>query len=91
MQEALSGAHVVRVDLENYSTDLQRQGIPTQFAPGFALLSTDNRPVDYIHGGEWDEDLAANIAPVLGHFVRGAHFQRRHPWETLPDANATPI
>ena len=91
VQEALGGVRVVRVDLENYHTDLQRRGIPTQFAPGFALLDTDNRPVDYLHGGEWDEDVAGNIAPVLGRFVRGTQIQRRHPWHTLPDANATPI
>ena len=48
--------------------------------PAFVLLDEHNRPTDYVHGGEWDADIAPNIAPVLGDFMRGQYKQRRHPW-----------
>ncbi len=91
LQQSLSDTLIVRVDVRDYQADLDRLGIPTQFVPGFALLDTDNRPVDYLHGGEWDDDLPQNIAPILDRFVRGTYAKRRYPWHTLPDANATPI
>jgi len=91
VQQALSDTLVVRVDARDYQVDLEALGIPTQFVPGFCLLGTDNRPVDCVHGGEWDDDVPGNIAPVLERFVRGTYAKRRYPWQTLPDANATPI
>jgi hypothetical protein len=91
MQDALAGVLIVRVDLRDYHQDLERRGIPAQFIPSFSLLDADNRPVDYLHGGEWDEDVPENIAPVLGRFVAGTYTHRRHPWHSLPDSNVTPI
>jgi hypothetical protein len=91
LQRALADTWVVRVDVGDYQGDLEHLGIPTQFVPGFALLDTNNRPVDYLHGGEWDDDIPENIAPVLDRFVHGTYAKRRHPWQRWPDANATPI
>lgn len=91
MQSAMSEVLVVRVDVVEHGAELRRLGVPTESIPGFALLDASNRPVDYLHGGEWDADVAANIAPVLGSFVRGGYVQRRHPWHSGDGAEPIPI
>ncbi len=79
MQEALVGVRLLRVDLEVFKDELRRMDLPTNLYPAFFLLADDLRPYDAIHGGEWDDDVAENIAPVLGPFVRGELRNRRHP------------
>jgi len=80
LQRALADVRVVRVDVRDFQTELRFLRVPVDKIPGFALLDEDNHPVDYLHGGEWDEDIAKNIAPVLGRFVRGTYDSRREPW-----------
>lgn len=80
MQNALEGVRVVRLDPQDFALELRQFNIPIDKIPGFALLGPDQRPTDYVNGGEWDEDISANIAPVLGKFVRGAYTKRRDPW-----------
>lgn len=88
MQTALAGVRLVRVDVHEHSFELTHLGIPTKVIPGFALLGSRVRPVDYLHGGEWDEDVARNIAPVMEKFIQGKYRKRRHPWRR---ADETPI
>ena len=80
LQRALADVRIVRVDVRDFQTELRFLRVPVDKIPGFALLDEDNHPVDYLHGGEWDEDIAKNIAPVLGRFVRGTYDSRREPW-----------
>jgi hypothetical protein len=80
MQVALAGVRILRVDALRYQAELARLRLPTQALPGFALIGKSGRPIDFVHGGEWDEDIAPNIAPVLGKFVRGEYETRRYPW-----------
>src|SRR5205823_14047509 len=63
----------VRVDREPFEEDLAELEIPSKPLPGFFLLDSNLRVTDGINGGEWEDDIAANIAPVLGPFVRGAY------------------
>jgi hypothetical protein len=79
MQKALSGVRMLRVDASEFGAELTALGIPVETVPGFALLGSAERATDYIHGGEWDADVAENIAPVLGAFVQGRYGTRRHP------------
>ena len=81
MQKALEPVVVVRVDTEVFEKDLEAMQIQHQEIPGFFLLGADGAPRDSIHGGEWDADIAENIAPVLGPFVRGEYKKRRHEWK----------
>ena len=58
-----------------------------QLGPAVAIDRAAVRIVDEmtrIHGGEWDDDIPPNIAPVLGAFVRGKYGTRRYPWQPLP-------
>lgn len=84
MQTALRGVRLVRVDLDVFKEDLEQLKMPAHRYPGFFLLSPDLRPDDGIDGGEWDDDIPQNIAPVLGAFVRKQYSLRREPWKPLP-------
>jgi hypothetical protein len=80
MQAALATVRLVRVDAHELGPELSFLGIPAAKVPGFALLGNSNRPVDYVNGGEWDDDIARNIAPVLEKFVQRRYTKRREPW-----------
>jgi hypothetical protein len=90
-QKALAKVRFVRVDRDDFQIELERLGIPIEKIPGFALLDAQDHVRDFIHGGEWDADIAANIAPVLGKFVRGGYQPRRHPWQGGVREDETPI
>jgi hypothetical protein len=89
MQNALDHVRLVRVDREPFEEDLAELQIPSRPFPGFFLLDSDLRVSDGINGGEWDDDIAINIAPVLGPFVRGTYVKRRSPWKKLPRPGGT--
>ena len=80
MQRALANVRLVRVNIDVFSEEIKQLRMPQDDYPAFFLLSPDLRPRDGIHGGEWGEDIAENIAPVLGAFVRGNYRERRHHW-----------
>lgn len=84
VQTALAKVRLVRVDVDVFRDDLEQLKIPSARIPGFYLLSLDLTPKDGIDGGEWDDDIPQNIAPVLGAFVRGKYTTRRQTWQPLP-------
>jgi hypothetical protein len=89
LQTALSKIRLVRVDVRIFREDLDALKVPNQAIPGFFLLSLDLTPRDGIDGGEWDDDIPVNIAPVLGAFVRGKYERRRKAWQPLPGSGMT--
>jgi hypothetical protein len=90
MQRALADVRVVRVDLDVFKEELRRLRLPTNLYPAFFMLGDDLRPIDAIHGGEWDDDVAENMAPVLGAFVRGELRERRH-FDWSPTITSIPL
>lgn len=82
MQAALAKIRLVRLDVEVFRDDLKELRFSTAFIPGFFLLHerNDGSPRDGINGGEWGDDIASNIAPVLEPFVRGQYKQRKKPF-----------
>ena len=80
MQKALDGVRLVRVDVGDFHEELVEFGMPDKYIPGFYLLRPNLSPRDGVHGGEWDDDVADNIAPVLEAFVRGRYGKRRQPF-----------
>ncbi|HEX6274728.1 MAG TPA: DUF4190 domain-containing protein [Polyangiaceae bacterium] len=80
LQRALAGARILRLNVNDHYVELSRQGLPVKVLPGFVLMSPEGRPLDYVNGGEWDADVAENIAPVLGNFIHGRYTRRRQPW-----------
>jgi hypothetical protein len=91
LQKALTKVRLVRVDRDDFQPELDRLGIPTEKIPGFALLDARGHARDFIHGGEWDADIASNIAPVLGKFAHGGYGKRRHPWRGPTRDDETPL
>lgn len=81
MQKALERVRLVRVDRDQFQEDLEELSIPSDRIPGFFLLDSDLHVTDGIAGDEWDDDVATNIAPVLGPFLRGTYTKRRNPWK----------
>jgi hypothetical protein len=59
--------------------------------PAFVLLGRDGHAADYLHDGEWDDDVPENIAPVLKSFVEGTYSRRRSPWHGGLHEDETPI
>jgi hypothetical protein len=90
MQRALADVRIVRVDMDVFKEELRRMRLPTNLYPAFFLLGDDLRPIDAIHGGEWDDDVAENMAPVLGAFVRGELRERRH-FDWSPTITSIPL
>jgi hypothetical protein len=80
MQRALGKIRLVRADVSALAPELDRLGVPRDTVPGFTLFDDRARPLDHIHGGEWDDDIPANIAPILEKFVRRTLTVRRYPW-----------
>ncbi len=84
MQGALEKVRVIRVSIEVFGDEMDGLRLAHDVQPGFFLLDFDLAPRDAIHGGEWGLDIAPNIAPVLGPFVRGTLKQRKHHWPLPP-------
>lgn len=79
MQRALENVTLVRVDVEAFEDDLEAMRIPTNAVPWFYKLDATARPTDAVSADEWEENIAENMAPVLGAFVRGTLRTRRQP------------
>jgi hypothetical protein len=84
MQEALAPMVVVIVDTNVFTEELKQLKMETTTKPWFYLVSSDFSPRDGINGGEWGEDIAENIAPVMGPFVRGQYKNRKNPFKPQP-------
>jgi hypothetical protein len=79
VQSALASVRVVRLSRSVFKEELASLGLQTDLYPMFLRFGDDLSLLDAIHGGEWDADVPANIAPVLGAFVEGTYRERRHP------------
>ena len=91
MQRALARVRLVRANAAAFPRELQHLGIAVDVVPGFTLLDARGRVLDHIHGGEWDADIPANIAPILDKFLRHSLTQRRHPWARPLREGETPL
>lgn len=91
MQRALSRVRLVRADAASFQVELRRLGVPIDNVPGFTLLDARAHALDHIHGGEWDDDIPANIAPILDRFLRHTLSARRHPWARPLREGETPL
>jgi hypothetical protein len=72
MQRALANVTLVRVDVEEYATELHHMKIETTTAPWFYKLDANGDPTDSISADAWDASIPENMAPVLGRFVHRA-------------------
>ena len=91
LQRALSHSVLIRVDAGQFGAELIDLQVPVSDLPGFAILSRDGTPLDFLHAGEWEEDAPLHMAPVLESFIEKTLSRRRFPWRGGPRSDETPI
>jgi hypothetical protein len=72
MIDAFSGTHIIRVDVDEWKTELAAAGFKVQGIPAFYEIDADGRPTGRsIDGGAWAENIPVNMAPPLKAFFQG--------------------
>jgi len=79
MQRALGAVDLVRVDVDEFATELSSLRMYTEAVPYFYKIDAAAQPTDAISADEWDANVPQNMAPVLESFVAGTLRQRRSP------------
>ncbi|WP_394838440.1 DUF4190 domain-containing protein [Pendulispora rubella] len=79
MQRALSTVDIVRVDVDEFESELSTMRMYTEAVPYFYKIDAAARPTDAISADEWDANVPQNMAPVLESFVAGTLRKRRSP------------
>ena len=79
LQAALDKVTLIEVDVDEFGSELASLKMETNAIPFFYKIDSTARATDAISGDEWDDNTAANEAPVLGPFVKGTLKKRRHP------------
>ncbi|WP_394848984.1 DUF4190 domain-containing protein [Pendulispora brunnea] len=79
MQRALSTVDIVRVDVDEFESELSSMRMYTEAVPYFYKIDAAARPTDAISADEWDANIPQNMAPVLESFVAGTLRKRRSP------------
>jgi hypothetical protein len=80
VQQAMSDVRWLRIDVGEFRTELAGLRMNEPTVPWFYLLDSRGQPRDAISADEWDDNVAENIAPVLGAFVHGRLQPRRTTW-----------
>ena len=89
LQKALDHVTLVRVDVDAFAAELTALKMYTASVPFFFKVDAGAHPTDSVSGDEWDDNTAANIAPVLESFVRGTLTKtRKRP--NSPSGDAVP-
>jgi len=79
MEAALKNVRLVRIDVDAFEDDLKTMRMYEGTVPWFYKVDTKTaRALDAIGADEWDDNVPANMAPVLGAFVKGTYATRRH-------------
>jgi len=85
VQDSLRHVRVVRVDVDQFPTELAGLGMDKPGLPWFFRYDDQMKLIDAISADEWDDNDAENIAPVLKRFVAGTY---KHRPAARPDAGA---
>ncbi len=79
MQAALANVDLVRVDADDFDDELREGGMLEDRLPWFYKVDATLHPLDAISAGEWDDNVAENMAPVFKSFLAGTLRARRDP------------
>jgi len=79
MQRALAAVDIVRIDVDEFESELSGMRMYTEAVPYFYKIDAAARPTDAISADEWDANVPQNMAPVLESFVAGTLRKRRSP------------
>ena len=82
MKDALRNVRLARIDIDSFSKEeIEGCELSASAVPWLVKLDAANHPVDAITSNEWGDDVPANMAPVLGAFVKGTFANRKKPWK----------
>jgi hypothetical protein len=82
MKDALRNVRLVRIDIDDFSKEeVESIELSAASIPWFVKLDANMHPADAITSDEWGDDIAPNMAPVLGAFVKGTFTKRKHTWQ----------
>lgn len=73
MVAAFAGTHIISLDVDAWGKQLGEAGLdPDEGIPAFFELDADGKPTGRkIDGGAWDDNVPANMAPLLAAFFAG--------------------
>lgn len=72
MEDALNNVTLIMIDLDVDNTkEKLGEAFGVSGIPAFVRVDKDGEYVDLIDGGAWDENIPANMAPVLKGFLAG--------------------
>jgi hypothetical protein len=80
LQAVLASARLVRVDVDELAAEIGPLHMKEGRLPWFYLLDARGTARDAISADEWDDNEAAEIAPVLDDFLKGHLKTRRRRW-----------
>lgn len=73
MVEAFRGTYIIRIDIDEWKSQLARFGFNVLGVPTFFELDENGRPSGrLITGTAWGEDIPENMAPPLQKFFQGS-------------------
>lgn len=79
MTKALAGVTLARIDIDQFAeAALTSAGLSASSVPWFVMFDDKLEIKDAITSGEWEDDVPANMAPVLGAFARGTFTNRKY-------------
>ena len=79
VQEAVKDVVVVRVDVDEFKSELAPLRMDKPDVPWFFLMGPSLEPSDAISADEWSANTSSNIARVMRLFVRGTLKTRKAP------------
>jgi hypothetical protein len=84
LQIALYDVEVVRVDVDDFKSDLISLRMDRTDVPWFFLIGPTLAPSDAINADEWGANNATNITPVMSKFAHGTLNVRKTPKQGAP-------
>lgn len=79
MQKAFAKTLLVKVDVEEFRTELENFRMDIDTVPWFFRLDDRLRAVDAISAAEWEDNVPGAMAPVFEAFFAGTYLKRKMP------------
>jgi Domain of unknown function (DUF4190) len=80
MHHLVGRNRLVLVDLHEFGPEAEVLDMAERSLPWFYLVDVNGHPRDGISADEWEDNVPANIEPVLEDFVSGKLTGRKVPW-----------
>jgi thiol-disulfide isomerase/thioredoxin len=72
MIDAFEGTYIIRLDIDEWESELPDAGFYVQGVPSFFQIDEEGKPTGYnITGAAWGEDIPENMAPPLKEYFGG--------------------